>query len=189
MKKILSVLLALALVFTFAVSAFALNSPQGVENAKVVINRTANGSNSSVAETVAVKEDGSLELKPGDSKLKFNGWGVYTTDGKKEAVLNRDYTIVSVTLASGKAAVEGTDYKIVDGKIESLNNAALNITIKPLIAQLFVSELFGNVDVKFNIPSPVTGYDYQTGLVVALALVILGAAATVIASRKRVFDR
>lgn len=191
MKKLLAIVLTVVLVLAFSVSAFALKSPGGTVYYEVIVNRTNTGDNSDVAEKVTVLEDGKLELAPIENdEIEFEGWGFYDKN-MNAAKEGKDFEIVSVTLADGTAAVKGEDYEIKNGKVVSKNGDYLNVTIKPLSDNLYVSELYDGVDVEITPPggkpvSPPTGVNYNMALIAALFALVLVSGAFAVVSAKRV---
>ncbi|MBR2044433.1 MAG: hypothetical protein IJ946_08890 [Clostridia bacterium] len=190
MKKLFAVVLAIALVLSLSVSAFALKSPGGNVYFEVLVNRTNTGENSEVAEKVTVLENGTIELAPVENdEIVFEGWGFYdkNMNAAKEGV---DFEIIGVTFADGTVAVKGEDYVIENGKVVAKNGEYLNVSIKPLADGLQVSELYEGVDVEITPPkdekpvSPPTGVDYSV-VVMLIALALVSGAAAV-ASAKRV---
>ena len=142
MKKIFALILTVALILSFSVSAFALKSAGGTEYHEVIVNRTNDGKNSSVADRVTVEKDGTIALKPVENdNREFEGWKFYKPN-KSPALAGTDYEIVSVTLPDGTKAVEGTDYVVEKGEIVSKNGAYLNVVIKPLSDTVYVSEAY-----------------------------------------------
>jgi len=95
MKKVLSLLLAVVLLFSLSVTAFAADSPIADENVVVTI---INGPDAK-AEKHTVKKGEEVEFKADAEQGKFDSWSVYKADGK--------------------AAKEGTDYVIKSGKLTS----------------------------------------------------------------------
>ena len=191
MKKLLAIVLTVALVLAFSVSALALKSPGGTVYYEVVVNRTNTGDNSDVAEKVTVLENGTLELAPVENdEIKFEGWGFYKKNGNA-AKEGKDFEIVSVTFADGTAAVKGEDYEIKNGKVVSKDGEYLNVVIKPISDNLMVSELYEGVDVEITPPggkpvSPPTGVNFNMAVVAALfALVLVSGAAAVASKRVR----
>lgn len=193
MKKLLAVVLTLVLVLSFSVTAFALKSEGGTVYHEIIVNRTNEGSSSTTAERVTVKENGNLELKPvKNDERKFEGWKFYKPN-MKAAVVGTDYEIVSVTKADGTKAVEGTDYEVKNGQIVSKNNEYLNVTIKPLSDTVYVSEAYKGVEIKFNVPkdtvnAPVTGESVNMGVVFALVMLLVAGAGVAVISSKRAFN-
>ncbi len=191
MKKLLAIVLTLALVLSFAVSAMALQSPNGTVYFEVLVNRTNTGENSDVADKVIVKEDGTLALAPIENdEIAFEGWGFYQANGNA-AQVGVDFDIVSVTMSDGTAAVEGVDYDIVNGKVVAKNNDYLTVDIIPLKDGLQVSELYEGVDVEITPPSdkpvsPPTGSDFNMALIVALIALVSVSGATAVYAAKRV---
>ena len=190
MKKILAVLLAVLLLVTLSVSAMALPSSQGQEVNKVVINHTNTGKSSATPEVKAIVKGDTVTLIPGKSTtLTFNGWAMFTDSAAKEiADETLDYELISVVKEDGSAAVLGVDYKKEDGKIVSLKNELLTITVKPLVETLYVSDLYEGVAVVFNMEAPKTG-ENANGVEIGLIALALLAAAAVVFTKKSVLDR
>ncbi len=191
MKKIFALILTVALIFTFSVSAFALKSAGGTEYHEVIVNRTNEGKNSEVADRVTVQKDGTIALKPVQNESRdFEGWKFYKPN-KSPALAGTDYEIVSVTLPDGSKAVEGTDYVIEKGEIVSKNGAYLNVVIKPLSDTVYVSEAYEGVDIEFNVPkdtvNPLTGESVNLSVVATLIMFVMAGAALAVAS-KRAFN-
>lgn len=188
MKKFIALILTVVLVLSFSVSAFALKSPGGNVYHEVIIDRT-NANSSDVDERVTVKEGGELEIKPvGNNQKDFEGWEFYKPN-MGAAEIGKDFEIVAVTKEDGSAAVKGTDYDIVGGKVVSKNGDYINVTIKPLVDTIYVSEAYKGGKADFNPPkgtvnSPVTGMSLS--VIMTLIAVILGGAALMVASRKKV---
>ena len=127
MKKVFALILAVVLVMSFSVTAFAAKSPEGVSINKVSV---INGKGSETqAESVKVGE--SFEIKADKAKGTFNKWIVYKADGSL-AVEGVDYTIEGeltdevveiVPLASiiitGNYNGEKTDFVLNNGEPES----------------------------------------------------------------------
>ncbi len=95
MKKVLSLLLVLVLVFSLSVTAFAADSPVADETVVVTV---INGPDAKAAKQT-VKKGEEVALKADAEQGKFDSWSVYKADGK--------------------AAKEGTDYVIKSGKLTS----------------------------------------------------------------------
>ena len=88
MKKVFALILAVVLVMSLSVTAFAAKSPEGVSINKVSI---ING-NGADTEAEEVEVGKSFELKADSTKGTFNKWIVYKADGSL-AVEGVDYTI------------------------------------------------------------------------------------------------
>ena len=89
MKKLVAVVLMVALVLSLSVTAFALKSPQaeGVHKVHVI-----NGNNGTV-ETVTLKDGEYLTFKADDKNGKFTEWKIYVFDGRKVAIIGEHYTL------------------------------------------------------------------------------------------------
>ena len=190
MKKLLAVVLALVLVLSFSVTAFALKSPGGTVYHEVIINRTNDGESSETAERVTVKQNGELELKPGKSEdLKFEGWKFFKPD-MSAAVVGTDFEIVKVTKEDGTAAVKGTDYEVKNGQVVAKDGKIINVVIKPIADTVYVSEVFNGVKIEFNVPdgtvnSPVTA---DSGIAVVALVMALVAGAVMLFASKRAYN-
>ncbi len=191
MKKVLSLVLAFVLVFALSASAFALKSPGGTEYSEVVINQTNTGSNSEVAQKVPVVSGGNIIVEPGKSEtLEFEGWKFYKDADKTPAVAGTDYQVVEVKLENGAAAVVGVDYTIEAGGIVAVGGKYLTVVVKPLTDKLVISSAFEGVNIEINEPGvtpPPTSdptADASVLVVAVLAAIILAAGASLIASKK-----
>lgn len=188
MKKLMALILTVVLVLSFSVSAFALKSPGGNVYHEVIIDRT-NANGSDVDERVTVKENSDLEIKPvGNDEKEFEGFEFFKPD-MSAAEVGKDFEIVKVTKEDGSAAVKGTDYDVINGKVVSKNGDYINVTIKPLVDTIYVSEAYKGGKADFNPPkgtvnSPVTGMSLS--VVMMLVAVVLGGVALMVASRKKV---
>lgn len=194
MKKLVSLFLALVLIFALSITSMALVSPGGTVYREIYINRTHTGENSDPAERVVVADGESHTLVPGQNKDKtFNGWDFYTED-MKPAVEGKDYKIVKVTLANGDEAVKGKEYTVKDGKIVAKDGAYITVVVKPLVDKLFVSENFKGVKIEFNISdsetlSPATGEEISYSVIAVLSLVILAAGAVAVSAKKTAVEK
>ncbi len=195
MKKLLSVILVIAMLFAFSATAFAYESAGGTKYSQVVVNDTSDGKNEST--TVKVTEGGTVEVTAEESTRKFNGFEVYkkgtATGTVVSAKLGVDYELVSVKKANGNSAVKGTDYSVNDGSIKSLKNEYLTVEIKPLNADLFVSTNYQGVNIKFDtesgvVLSPATG-DNSVNVLAVLAVIVLLSGAAVVFTAKRAYNR
>ena len=191
MKKIFALILTVALILSFSVSAFALKSAGGTEFREVIVNRTNDGKNSSVADRVTVEKDGTIALKPVENdNREFEGWKFYKPN-KSPALAGTDYEIVSVTLPDGTKAVEGTDYVVKNGEVVSLKGDYINVVIKPLSDTVYVSEAYEGVEIDFNVPkdtvNPLTGESVNLSVIATLVMLVLGGAALAVSS-KRAFN-
>lgn len=199
MKKVLSVLLALVLIFALSVSAMALKSSGGTEYHKVVINQTNTGASSEKPKTEIVIKGDTISIVPekSDKDLTFGGIVVFTdAAAKKAAVVGVDFEVVGVKFNStGAKAVEGVDYKIDKntGAIVSLNGELLTVDIKPLSDNLYISENYKDKDgedvkIEFNVDEDVksdpTADTYNTFVIIALCLMILGAGFVAVSSKR-----
>lgn len=189
MKKFIAMVLAVVLVLSFSVSAFALKSPGGTVFHEVIINRTNTGASSETAERVTVKENGDLALVPVENDDKdFEGWKFYKPDMSK-AEIGKDFEVVTIVKKDGTAAVKGTDYEIVDNHIVPKDGKYITVIIKPIADTVYVSEVYKDVKIEFNVPdgtinSPVTGMSLS--VIMMLVAVVLGGAALMVVSRKKV---
>ena len=101
MKKVLAVVLAVILVMSLSLTAFAaVASPEGTSYYKVYI---INGGGAKTEITqVAIGESVTVNADPG--KGTFDKWIIYKADGTL-AVEGKDYTIVSGTLTSSPLTI------------------------------------------------------------------------------------
>ena len=89
MKKLVAVVLAVALVLSLSVTAFALNSPQAEGVHKVYF---IDGTGTAVK--VITLKDGEFILFEADaSKGKFDNWSIFLKDGKTAATIGEHYTL------------------------------------------------------------------------------------------------
>lgn len=189
MKKFVALILAVVLVLSFSVSALALKSPGGTIYFEVIVNRTNQGESNKPDEVVNVKENGELELVPVvNEEKKFEGWEFYDAE-MKPAEVGKDFEIVKVTKKDGSEAIKGIDYEIVGSKVVPKAEAYINVVIKPLVDRVIVNEAFKDVKPNIVLPngnvlSPVTGM--STSVVMMLVAAILGGAALMVVSRKKV---
>ena len=90
MKKVFAMILAVVLVMSLSVTAFAAdNSPEGVSHYQVY---AING-NGAATETESIAVGESIELTVDETKGTFNKWIIYQANGKDLAVEGVDYTI------------------------------------------------------------------------------------------------
>lgn len=189
MKKFVALILAVVLVLSFSVSALALKSPGGTIYFEVIVNRTNQGESNKIDEVINVKENGELELVPVvNEEKKFEGWEFYDAD-MKPAEVGKDFEIVKVTKKDGSEAIKGIDYEIVGSKVVPKAEEYINVVIKPLVDRVIVNEAFKGVKPNVVLPSgdvlsPVTGM--STSVVMMLVAAILGGAALMVVSRKKV---
>lgn len=189
MKKFVALILAVVLVLSFSVSALALKSPGGTIYFEVIVNRTNQGESNKTDEVINVKENGELELVPVVNEEKeFEGWEFYDAD-MKPAEIGKDFEIVKVTKKDGSEAIKGIDYEIVGSKVVPKAEEYINVVIKPLVDRVIVNEAFKGVKPNVVLPSgdvlsPVTGM--STSVVMMLVAAILGGAALMVVSRKKV---
>ncbi|MEE0945920.1 MAG: hypothetical protein U0M42_03710 [Acutalibacteraceae bacterium] len=188
MKKIFALVLVVALVLSFSVPAFAIKSSGGTVYHEVIVNRTNDGKNSAVADRVTVEKDGTIALKPVENDSReFEGWKFYKPN-KSPALAGTDYEIVSVTLANGQKAVEGTDYTVKNGEIVSVKGDYLNVVIKPLSDTVYVSEAYEGVEIKFNVPkdtvNPLTGESVNLSVVFTLVMLVMGGVVLAVSSKR-----
>lgn len=148
MKKVFAVMLAVVLVMSLSVTAFAaVSSPEGVSYYKVYI-INGDGADTEI-QKVAVGESVTLTADP--KMGEFNKWMVYKADGT--------------------TAVEGEDYEIVSGTMTSSP-----LTLIPL-ANIIITGNYNGKITHFEITndeptSPQTGDTivYALGAVMVLAL-------------------
>ncbi len=157
MKKVFAVILAVVLVMSLSVTAFAaVLSPEGVSLYKVyVIN--GNGAKTQVTE-VAIGDSISLSADP--AMGTFNKWLVYKMDGT--------------------AAVEGEDYTIAEGSLTSST-----ITIIPM-ANIIITGNYDGKDTEFDITNnePVSPQTGDTSVVMLGAMMVLALAGAVVAKKQ-----
>lgn len=101
MKKIIALLIAVVMVFTLSVTAFAASSPSKDKVYKVIIVDGKAG----VIASPTVDAGDAVELESSSKNGTFNNWTVYKADGKTLAVLGVDYTIAGGTLNDEKAEI------------------------------------------------------------------------------------
>ena len=194
MKKLSALILVLVLLFTFSISAFAVKSPSGKEFYDVYINYTGSGKSSDVVEHNAVEKGETVTLTPSESDLDFIGWNFYDSD-MKTAKEGTDYEIVSIKLEDGSAAVEGTHYTLKNGKILAKNGTILVVEIEPGTTPLYVSDVYKDVDIEFNLPddggtlSPSTGDSVNPAIVALLSFAILVSGAVATLTAKKAFAK
>ncbi len=98
MKKVIAVVLCLAVLFTLSVSAFAVESSvqgDGTQH-RVIMRRGIGVSGFDAGNSTTVIDDGDKIIAKADpNEGTFNGWSVYKADGTP--------------------ATEGTDYTLADG--------------------------------------------------------------------------
>ena len=159
MKKVFAVVLAVILVMSLSVTAFAATlSPEGVSLYKVyVIN--GNGAKTQVTE---VTVGDSITLNADPEMGKFDKWMIYKMDGTP--------------------AVEGKDYTIVSGSMTSET-----ITIIPL-ANIIVTGNYNGKITKFDITNnePVSPQTGDTSVVMLGAMMVLALAGATIAKKQLV---
>ncbi len=127
MKKVFALILAVVLVMSLSVTAFAAKSPEGVSVNKVSI---ING-NGADTEAEEVEVGKSFELKADSTKGTFNKWIVYKADGSL-AVEGVDYTIegeltdevveivpLANIIITGNYNGEKTEFTVNNGEPES----------------------------------------------------------------------
>ena len=150
MKKVFAVILAVVLVMSLSVTAFAaVQSPEGSRFNKVYI---INGIGAKT-ETIEVNVGESVPLKADVSKGTFNEWTIYKMDGTP--------------------AVPGTDYQL-EGKLTDPN-----VVITPL-TNLIVTGNYDGKKTPFTITngepqSPQTGDSTVVVMVAVMALALAGA--------------
>ena len=101
MKKIIALLIAVVMVFTLSVTAFAASSPSKDKVYKVTI---VDGKSDVIA-SPSVEEGVAVELESNSKNGKFNNWTVYKADGKTLAVAGVDYTLAAGTLNDADAEI------------------------------------------------------------------------------------
>ena len=157
MKKVFAVVLAVILVMSLSVTAFAaVQSPQGVSVYKVyVIN--GSGAKTQITE-VAVGESITLTADP--EMGKFDKWMIYKMDGS--------------------LAVEGEDYTIVSGSLTTET-----ITIIPL-ANIIITGNYNGKITKFDVTNgePVSPQTGDTSVVMLGAMMVLALAGAVVAKKQ-----
>lgn len=155
MKKFLAVILAIVLVMSLSVTAFAANSATGVSHFTVW---TVNGDGSiTYSENVAVGE--SITMTVDKTKGTFNEWIVYKADGS--------------------VAVEGVDYKI-EGSLKD-ENAKIIPLANVIITGNYNGKKTEFVVNNGEVESPQTG----DVTVAALAVVMLIALAGAVVAKKQ----
>lgn len=111
MKKVFAVILAVVLVMSLSVTAFAaVQSPEGVSLHKVYV---INGSGAKT-ETIEVAIGESVTVTADPSKGTFDKWIVYKADGTP-AVEGKDYTLVSGTMTSSSLTLIPLTNLIITG--------------------------------------------------------------------------
>ena len=157
MKKVFAVVLAVILVMSLSVTAFAaVQSPQGVSVYKVyVIN--GSGAKTQVTE-VTVGESITLTADP--EMGKFDKWMIYKMDGS--------------------LAVEGEDYTIVSGSLTTET-----ITLIPL-ANIIITGNYNGKITKFDITNdePVSPQTGDTSVVMLGAMMVLALAGAVVVKKQ-----
>lgn len=89
MKRLVAVILMVALVLSLSVTAFALNSPQAEGVHKVYV---IDGIGSAV-KVVTLKDGEFITFEADASKGKFDYWSIFLMDGKTPATLGEHYTL------------------------------------------------------------------------------------------------
>ena len=161
MKKLIAFVLCMAVICTLSVTAFAAESPSASAKVSVTL-RKADGEGTVEKSDIAYTIDngGVVTVKSNADYGKFNSWSIY----KGEA-----------------AAVEGTDYKIVSG---SLNSAELKIEV---FADVVICANYNGAITDPDVKSDSSATSPETGdfAVASMAVVMLVAAAVVFGAKKQ----
>ena len=170
MKKLIALILSVILICCFSVTAFAAESPTAGEKITVqVIKGTANNSIEKEGVPYTFEKGIVTTFKSDEKQGTFNSWTIYKVEGNA-AVL----------------AVEGVDYEIIAGGLESSE-----ITIK--IKSSFI--VCGNYNNVKTDPTPYISYDGsssapQTGdMSTVCIMVIMLAVAALGFSAKKVYSK
>ena len=142
MKKCFAVLLAVVLVMTLSVTAFAAKSATAVSHYTVF---SINGTGA-VTNTENVAVGSSIEFEADETKGDFDGWIVYKADGS-EAVEGVDYTVegslkdknVKITplaniIVTGNYDGEKTEFVVNNGEPESPKTGDVSVIAMGVMA-------------------------------------------------------
>lgn len=195
MKKIIALILTVAMVCCFSVTAFAAESPSATEKVTVTVRKADVVDPAGKVDTEYTFDAGTTITVKANSKYgTFNSWSVYkveaSVDGVSAPVSSGVVTLSAVkNLAATTTtvdAVAGTDYEIIKG---SLTTSEMTIKLNTAVI------VCGNYDNVKTDPNVVSGGDAsdsapQTSDMTAIyAIVVMLAAAAFGFGVKKVYSK
>ena len=106
MKKLIALILSIVMICCLSVTAFAAESPEATEKVTVTIRKADTADQEFKADVTHTVDNGTvIELKADAKYGKFDGWTLYTADGKTLAAAT-DYEIVSGSLTEGTVTIK-----------------------------------------------------------------------------------
>ncbi len=189
MKKFVAILMAVVLVMALSVTTFAADSPVG--EAKYTV-YTIDGQGAATG--VKMVQDGKNIAVTAEGDGEFDGWKIYTADGKEAVCANPEgvstaslalgtpfsLATISINSLTASLAKATADYTIIEGSLTSEK-----LVIEPH-TNLIVTANYDGVVTEFNInngevESPATG----DVIVLALAVVMMMAIVSAFVSKKQ----
>ena len=167
MKKVIAIVLSLAVIFTLSAVAFATtSSPVAKTEAKVIV-REAGVEGHEAGKQFDIKVgEGFVKVSAIASKGTFNGWSIY-----------------KIVNGNAVQATLGTDYEVTEGSLSNPNMTVVPKTDIIICADYNgVKTAPGNFDEGGNSPK-------TADMSVAYAVIVMMAAAAFAVSAKKVFSK
>ena len=171
MKKLISLVLSVVMICCFSVTAFAVDSPTGVEKLTVTVRKADIFDPAGKVDTEYTFDVGTTITVKANSKYgKFDSWSVYKESATTPSTGMITLSVLNLAATKTEDAAQGTDYEIIKGSLTTEE-----MTIK-LNTSVIVCGNYDNVKTDPNVSSNADGSDSapSTGdMTVAYALVVM----------------
>lgn len=130
MKKVIALLISIAMICCFSVTAFAAESPVASEKITVTLRKASSEGTVSKNDVAYTVDKGyEITVKANSEFGKFNSWSVYKVDADNktsDAVSGTDYEIVKGSLTSDEMTVKVNSSAVICGNYDNVKTDPLS---------------------------------------------------------------